>query len=311
MQHTIRDLPRKLSSKDRTEKELRTEILKLKEQVDSQQEMLTSTTRFLMQAQEKLEDQKQELQRKNTELFDSINYAGFVQAGLFPSEDQFKPYFKDSFIRLKQRDIIGGDLPFVRVLGKEVIVAAIDCTGHGVSGAMLTAMAHSFLNEITSQQHEKVGSILDVLNAYFHGVFNTDAKTYFGLDVAMIRLNTETNEMEFAGAGRPLLKVSDGQMEKIKKTGLSIGMVADHEYGTVAVEVKSDDVLCLFSDGVPDQLGDRVPKKFSERRLRELLLEVSHLRLKKQNEVIFDVLNSWQGKMEQTDDQLMIGLKIK
>ncbi len=290
---------------------LLSEIATLKEQVHAQQEMLASTTRFLMQTQEKIEVQKKELEQKNTELFDSINYAGFVQEGLFPSESMFRQHFKESFVRLKQRDIIGGDLPFCRKIGKEVVVAAIDCTGHGVSGAMLTAMAHSFLNEILGQSHGGLESVLDVLNKYFLGVFNRDSKTYFGLDIAIVKLNPETNEVEFAGAGRPLLIVSGGKLTKIEKTGVSIGMVADYKYKAQKIKLKQNDVLYLYSDGVTDQLGDRIPKKFTERRLRELLLEIGHLKLKKQNEVIFEIIKSWQGANEQTDDQLMIGLKIK
>ena len=287
------------------------EIATLKEQVQAQQEMLASTTRFLMQTQEKIEVQKKELEQKNTELFDSINYAGFVQEGLFPSESIFRQHFKESFVRLKQRDIIGGDLPFCRKTGKEVVVTAIDCTGHGVSGAMLTAMAHSFLNEILGQSHGGLESVLDVLNKYFLGVFNRDSKTYFGLDIAIVKLNPETNEVEFAGAGRPLLIVSDGRLTKVEKTGVSIGMVADYKYRSKRIKLNPNDVLYMFSDGVTDQLGDRIPKKFTERRLRELLLEIGHLKLKKQNEVIFEIIKSWQGANEQTDDQLMIGLKIK
>ena len=308
----------KLSDDDTTDSEinaLRAEVSNLKERIRSQQEMLESTTKFLMGTQERLEYKKDEIERKNTELFDSISYASYVQSALVPSQDKLNPYFKEAFIGLAQKDVIGGDLPYVYSFGDEIIVAAVDCTGHGVSGAMLTALAHSFLNEIFSRNTFTIIGLdraISILNSFFSGVFNVEGNNQlFGLDIAILRLNVRTREAEFAGAGRPLLMLRGGNLTRMPKTGLGIGLNPSQKFTSEKFKFQENDKFYLYSDGMTDQLGDRIPKKFSDRRFRELIEETSHLRLKKQKEVIFDFLKSWQGQNEQTDDQILIGLKTK
>lgn len=294
---------------------LRDQIENLKEQVASQQQMLESTTRFLIGTQERLEYKKAELEIRNRELFESINYANYVQSALIPNADKLKPYFNESFISLKQKDTIGGDLPYFHSQGDVVLVAAVDCTGHGVSGAMLTALAHSYLNEIFSGPSKlasvRLDRVLSILNKYFMGVFGKHDYQLFGLDIAMLKLNVQTREAEFAGAGRPMLILRDGKLERIQKTGLGIGLKSDQKFTSEKFHFQPDDKFYLYSDGIVDQFGDRSSKKFSDRRLRELIMETGHLKLLKQSEIVFDFLRSWQGDNEQTDDQLLIGLKAK
>ena len=280
------------------------EIENLKEQLKSQQVMLQNTTNFLIKAQK-------ELEVKNKTMFDSISFASHIQNGLFPTNEVLKGYFKDSFLHYQQRDMIGGDMPFVRKSGNDLIVAAVDCTGHGVSGAMLTTMAHSYLIEIMAQGVLEPAKMLKLLQKSFSLAFDARTNELFGMDVALVRYNLSWNVMEFAGAGRPLLQMRDGELTKWDKTSLGIGMIPDVNFKTQLIEPKPGDTFYLFSDGVTDQLGDKVPKKFSEKRFRNLVSNVNHLNLEKQKQVILDVLHSWQGKEEQTDDQIMIGFKIK
>lgn len=294
--------------------ELRTEIQNLREQVASQQEMLENTTRFLMGTQERLEAKKAELERKNNELFDSITYASYVQGALIPDLDRYASLFKESFVRLNQRDTIGGDLPFFYQTDDEVVVAAIDCTGHSVSGAMLTTLTHSLLNQFFSRRNTKsisLSRVLSVLNNYFIGIFQVQGTQLFGLDAAILKLNLSTRQAEFAGAGRPLILLRDGVVQRVAKTGLGIGLKKNAEFAVECFEYLPNDTFYLFTDGITDQLGHQIPKKFSERRLRELLEETHHLKLKKQGEVVAEFLRSWQGVNQQTDDQLIIGLKMK
>jgi len=280
------------------------EIENLKEQLKSQQAMLENTTKFLIKAQK-------ELEVKNKTMYDSISFASHIQNGLFPTKEVLGSYFKDCFLHYQQRDVIGGDMPFVRRSGNDLIIAAVDCTGHGVSGAMLTTMAHSYLIEIMAQGILEPAKILKMLQKSFSLAFDVKANQLFGMDVSLVRYNTSWNVMEFAGAGRPLLQMRNGELTKWDKTSLGIGMVSSVEFKTQMIEPKSGDVFYMFSDGITDQLGDKVPKKFSEKRFRDLLSNVNHLNLEKQKQVILDILHSWQGKEEQTDDQLMIGFKIK
>lgn len=172
------------------EKNLR-RLQDLEEQVRSQQEMLESTTKFLIAAQKKLEEKGELLERKNKEMFDSIAFAKFVQTGLFPEQEALQEVFKEAFVKLRQRDVIGGDMPFFRVVGNKTIVAAIDCAGHGVSGAMLTTMAHSLMNELVLKHSNDLVRVPEIMNAHFLGSFNNGGQNLFGLDMAMIGYNMD------------------------------------------------------------------------------------------------------------------------
>ncbi|MBI1288965.1 MAG: SpoIIE family protein phosphatase [Flavobacteriales bacterium] len=271
--------------------------------------MLESTTKYLLQTQEEVREKSKLLEARNKEMFDSISYARFVQDGLIEHEDYLKDVFADSFIWLNQVEAIGGDLPYVRKVGDEVVIAAIDCTGHGVAGAMLTAMVHSLLNDLVSSQLDNPSGILEGLNRYFIETFDQEGRHVFGFDIGLVVYNTATKTLRYVGAGRPMLFVRDGEVERISKAGLGIGVSAISEFDEYVIQVLKGDQFYLFSDGISDQLGDAIPKKYSEKRLRELLLDVRFLRMNKQKEVVRDFLYAWQGDQPQTDDQLLIGFK--
>lgn len=300
---------------ERATDELLKEIGRLKEQVRSQQEMLESTTKFLIGTQETLEEKRAELERKNHEIFEGISYASVLQSGIFPYEQRFKEYFSDAFVRLKQRDIIGGDMPFLHDEGDTVVVAAIDCTGHGVSGAMLTMLAQTLLLQILNsggrqRKPRALDQVLKLLNRYFMGAFNDDRENYFGMDIAILRMHKQTGEAQFAGAGRPMLLMRNGELIRYQKTGLGIGVDRNLEFTSRDIQLQKNDKLYLYSDGVTDQLGGNTSKKFSDRKLRGVISEIGYLNMRKQNEVIFDFLTSWQGREEQTDNQLLLGIQI-
>lgn len=287
-------------------------IKQLEEQVASQQAMLERTTTFLLQTQAELRSKSEILKLANKELFDSISYGRHVQDAILASENDLNAVFKESFIWLDQRDNVGGDLPYFYTKNDRTVVAAVDCTGHGVAGAILTALVYSMLNEFLESSDFYLPSVLAKLNDRFINVFRGDgngAQNVFGMDIAIVCFDSNMRTLQFAGAGRPLILIRDRQIHRFAKSGLGIGFSPNSHYSVETISVQSGDLYYLFTDGVVDQLGDAIPKKYSEARLRDLLLNVKRLRMNKQKEIIRDYLYAWQGKEPQTDDQLMIGFK--
>jgi len=283
----------------------------LLERIAAQEEMLRSTMDYMYEVQQKLEEKQAVLEQKSREIMDSVNYAKLIQDAIMPDPKDIAAVLPEHFILHRQRDVIGGDFPYVRRSGKYLYMAAVDCVGHGIPGAMLSAMAHYALNEVLLRNGiSRIDEIpaksfqLMAQNLHSHGGRSV------GFDMALCRFDTEAGTLHFCGAGRPLYLVRKGEVHEFK--GSRFGMNMDHpaELTSQEIPVQKGDRVFLFSDGFSDQFGGPNDRKFSSARLRALLASTSQLRMKKQKEVINDVFMDWKRSTEQTDDILMIGAHI-
>lgn len=283
----------------------------LLERIAAQEDMLRTTMDYMSEVQEKLKEQKTVLEQKNREIMDSVNYAKLIQDAIMPNTEDIVAVMPEHFILHRQRDIIGGDFPYVRRSGKFLYMAAIDCVGHGIPGAMLSAMAHYALNEVLLRNG--ISRIEEIpAKAFQLMAQNLDAHggRSVGFDMALCRFDTESNTLQYCGAGRPLYVVRKGEVREFK--GSRFGMNMDHpvELTSQEIPIQKGDRIFLFSDGFTDQFGGPEDRKFSSSRFRSLLASTSQLRMKKQKEVINDVLMDWRRSTEQTDDILIIGAQI-
>lgn len=287
-----------------------TTIEVLEERVRAQEQMLRTTMDYMSEVQRRLEEQKAELEHRNREFMDSVNYAKLIQDAILPDPEMLS-LFSDHFILHKQRDVIGGDFPYVNVVHGKIYFAAIDCVGHGIPGAMLTSMVHYALNEILLRNG--IRELSDVVSGAF-SILRTNMSSSgarpMGFDIAMCSLDTETGKFCFSGAGRPLLLVRSGQDMLIRGDRFGLTMHGNPSVSSEHVDVRKGDRVYLFSDGFGDQFGGKSDKKFSSRRLRELLRSTSQLNMRKQREVINDVFMDWKRDTEQTDDILVMGIQI-
>jgi len=292
--------------------QLRKELTVLKERINSQQDMLERTTGFMSQIQSSLEQSKQKVEEKNKEIYDSMRYAERLQQAILPSCDEVNKAFSDSFIYLRQCEIIGGDLAYFTESEDAYFIAAIDCTGHGISGAMISMMAHSLLDEIILQYAiQDPGEILGELNKMLYSALNGgsgDVKD--GLDISLCRISKKTKKVSYAGARRPLLHIGIGHSELIRATRASIAESPDTAFETIEIEVEGKNKFYMFSDGIPDQFGGPKGKKFGTKRLVSLIGELKMLNMKKQSEIITNTITSWQANEPQIDDNLIIGFCI-
>lgn len=286
-------------------------------------------TKLLLEAKVKqrtlqVENQKSELEQKNKDITDSINYAKRIQNAVLPDEKQFTTEFPDAFVYFKPRDIVSGDLFWIAKVKTSSdppiflkVVAAADCTGHGVPGAFMSLMTTELLNN--SVKNPDINSPSDLL-AFINKKLpeglnkNNKEKINDGLDIAVCAIDFEAGKIYYGGANRPvwILRKSDpGEMEEIKATKASIGAYTPPEqiFETHVINIEPGDKIYLFTDGITDQFGGEKGKKFSKARLKNTILESANLNMSQQREYLENVIMNWQGTKEQVDDILVIGIE--
>lgn len=250
------------------------------------------------------------------EIRDSIQYAKRIQESILPADEMICRVFTNSFVFYKPKDIVCGDFYWFTQKGDEVIIAAIDCTGHGVPGALMTVIGNSLLNQIVNfsgiTNPSQILSHLDrklLETLQQHGTVATND----GMDAAICRYRIDKKEITFAGAKRPLYIFKNGELLEIKGNKSPIGSYL-HEYDKLftdhKIPVNDNDTIYLFSDGVQDQFGGRDGKKFMVKRFRDMLTEIQPMKMEDQAEYIQKQISGWQGRYEQTDDMLLIGIRF-
>lgn len=257
-----------------------------------------------------------EIQRQNRRLRESINYAKRIQGAIIPNQAMVKRLLPDSFILYKPRDIVSGDFPWFTQVHGEIFMAAVDCTGHGVPGALLSLVGHFLLNDIVrSRKIADVGKILDLLDECVSTTLHPDEATGSrdGMDISLCKINRERRTVDYAGAHRPLYVVRSGVLEVVKGNKFPIGggiFKNQTSFTNNTLELKAGDSIFFCTDGYCDQFGGPEGRKFGTKRLRELIEEIHHLPMSKASQVFESRWLDWKGDWNQTDDVLLIGAKL-
>jgi PAS domain S-box-containing protein len=257
-----------------------------------------------------------EVQNKNKKITESINYAKRIQTAILPNSKVISRALPDSFILYKPRDVVSGDFPWFVQVKEEIFIAAVDCTGHGVPGALLSLIGYFLLNDIVrSRKVTEPGIILDLLD---EGVTTTlrqdeDATTKDGMDIALCKINMATGEVEYAGAHRPLYIMKGGVMEEVKGNKFPIGggiFKNQTNFTNTKIKLSKGDSIYFSSDGFPDQFGGPEGRKFGPKKTREIIERVHKLPMGEAVKVFDQEWEGWRGEQKQTDDVLLIGIKF-
>lgn len=286
--------------------------------VMSQTKSLVKTKKLLKtkeQILEEVEKQKLELEIKERNITDSLNYAQRIQEALLPSEDYFRRYFRDSFIFFKPKDIVSGDFYWIGEKGGRIFIVAADCTGHGVPGALMSMIGIEIIEKTINDDNIDIPSdILAVLNKGLEKTFSREKNIGTiirdGMDIGLCVIDTHKKKIEFAGAFFPLYLVRDNSLIEIKGDKLIIGMnPSGLTYRNHEIDLMEDDILYLFSDGYIDQFGGSENKKFMYRRFRYLLTTINRFPVNDQKSVLEENIRTWMGETPQLDDMMVIGFK--
>lgn len=269
----------------------------------------------LKRSREEILKKNSEIEEINRHLTDSINYARHIQQSILPKKNDVHSIFPESFVYLKPRDIVSGDFFWVSRSGNKVVIAAVDCTGHGVPGAFISILAYQLMNDIIILREEnRPDEILNLLQSGIVKVFDRqDADIYGGMDIALCVLDLDSRVLEFAGAKNSLICIYDNKLDEIKGDKFSIGggfkRSKTRVFGKHTLKIKESTMLYLFSDGFPDQLGEK-DRRFSRNQFRELLENIHLLSMDEQHRILEDSLNQWMsGEYDQIDDILVLGFR--
>ena len=257
-----------------------------------------------------------EIEQKNKEITDSINYASRIQSALLPRQEILRQVLPEHFILFQPRDIVSGDFYWAAQAGGKVVFCAADCTGHGVPGAFMSMLGITFLDEIVNYREVlKAGDILDQLRKEVIKALKQTGREQEqkdGMDIALCVYDPDGRQLEFAGAYNPLYLIRNDALEEYPadRMPISIHDKDAQAFQAKVIDIQKGDTVYLFSDGYADQFGGPEGKKYKYKPLKEFLLQISGKSMADQHDLLKENLYSWKGSFIQIDDILMMGIKF-
>lgn len=288
------------------------------EEITRQKEEITRQRDEIFNQKEEITTQRDELGKKNHQIMESINYAKLIQTAMLQPETTLDAHVPDSFILFKPRNVVSGDFYWYTNKGDKLIIAAIDCTGHGVPGAFMSMIGANILNQIVLNENKTEPDI--ILEELHQGVNIALNQKHTGnddgMDASLFVIDKAERTISFSGARNPLVIIKDGELEEIEGDDISIGgfMRNDDECFTKkVVKIDGDIHVYSYSDGYSDQFGGNKNKKFMEGRMHQLLLDIHKKKMSEQKQILEDTIESWkeESNAKQTDDILVIGMRIR
>lgn len=268
-----------------------------------------------LELQEQVEKQQAVVAQQNADLLSSIRYAQRIQRAVLPEAEQLQQLVPESFILFRPRDIVSGDLYWFARVGDRTVIAAADCTGHGVPGALLSLIAASLFQEVVVEKgNTEPAAILNALREGFVQMLNRneDVDQRDGMNVSLAVIDHGKDIVHFAGAYHPLYLIRNGELVEFKGERMPIGLHegAARSFVQHSMAIHRGDRFYLFSDGIADQFGGPQGKKLRSAGLKQWLLETAILPMDEQYQAVSDRFRLWKGKLDQVDDALLIGVQL-
>ncbi|MFL5753292.1 MAG: SpoIIE family protein phosphatase [Bacteroidia bacterium] len=263
-------------------------------------------------------EQKKIIEEKNKDITDSINYAKRIQNAMLPAKELKYRLFPEAFVLFLPKDIVSGDFYWFAEKNGKRLIAAADCTGHGVPGALMSMVGNNILHQLVN---EKGITAPDEILNFLHKEVRTALKqheqseTRDGMDIALCTITPLENgleRIEYAGAHRPLWIADGNGLSEIKADKYPIGGTqaeVERKFTKHTLEIKRGDSFYIFSDGFADQFSVS-DKKVMTRKFKEILLSIQQLPMAEQEKHLEKFHLDWKGSMEQTDDVLVIGVRV-
>jgi serine phosphatase RsbU (regulator of sigma subunit)/tetratricopeptide (TPR) repeat protein len=244
--------------------------------------------------------QKDIIEQKNQSITDSIQYASRIQTAVLPPINFLSDWGFENFILFKPKDIVSGDFYWGVKKNEKIIIAAADCTGHGVPGAFMSMLGHAFLDEIiNTREIENAATILNILRDEIINTLKqkgTEGEARDGMDISLVIIDKRAGKLDYAGANNPFYLIRDGKMLKYQADRMPIGIhfISFTPFTNRNIEIKKGDYLYLFSDGYADQFGGTRGKKFMYKPFQDLLLRHSSKPMELQKEILDNTFEKWK-----------------
>jgi len=268
------------------------------------------------QREDLLTQRTKDLHDRNQEVEASLRYAQRIQSAILPEPSELCRTFRDAFVYYKPKDIVSGDFWWYHESDDAVYVAVVDCTGHGIPGALMSVLAHSIFREVfVNKQVSEPSKILEEIDKELFIALNKEHahRPYpDGMDVALCKFEKDLRRVHFAGAYRPMVIVRDGALLEYPASRYPIGFYfnVEKQFTTWSCDLRENDCIFLFSDGYADQFGGEKEKKLNKRGFRELLTTIQPMNGEEQHAFLDYALSNWKQNYPQTDDITIIGLKV-
>jgi serine phosphatase RsbU (regulator of sigma subunit) len=285
-------------------------------QRDKAEEELSALARDL---ERRVAERTADLERAHQSIKDGIRYAARLQGALLPSHDALNGIVDDWAVGWHPLDQVGGDFYWAGAFGDKGVIAVMDCTGHGVPGAFMSAVASSALGRVLHHLgHEDPAQILSGINLLVKTALhqeNADAhhsRSNDGLDAAICVIDPQKKQVKFAGAGLSLVARIAGGQQTIKGDKISLGYAespSDHSFQTQIIDYVPGDTFILFTDGVIDQVGGPQRRLLGRRRLETILAECRDKPLADQLALLQDRLSDWRGTEHLRDDMTVLAFR--
>jgi serine phosphatase RsbU (regulator of sigma subunit) len=280
--------------------------------------------------QKEIEEQKKMVEEKNHEITDSINYAKRIQEAILPPAAFIEQHLPQSFILYKPKDIVAGDFYWMEVIeqnnSKLILIAAADCTGHGVPGALVSVVCSNALNRAVNEfSLHYPGEILTKTRDLVLETFaKSESDVKDGMDISLVAIKYHSDELvevTWSGANNPLWYTSTMDTEALEVTIVELKEVKAHKqaigktenptpFPNHTLKLKKGESIYLITDGFADQFGGEKGKKFKYKSLSDLLVKTNKLSMSEQKMELDKAFENWKGSLEQVDDVTIIGIRI-
>ncbi len=250
------------------------------------------------------------------QITDSIEYACRIQTAILPPADYITSVIPDHFILYKPRDIVSGDFYWITHKEGKIVVAVVDCTGHGVPGAFMSMLGFAFLNEIVNKETDlKAHKILNQLRDYVKESLHQTGKedeAKDGMDIALCIIDPEHQKLQYSGAYNPLYLIRNEEFISLKADRMPIGIhiIEKESFTNHEIDIQKGDIIYIFTDGYIDQFGGPKALKFKTGPFKEKLISIKEYPMSRQKEILETEFNNWKGTRDQIDDVLVMGIKI-
>ena len=300
------------------------EILVQNEELHQQQEEIISQRDYI-------NIQNKQLKTTNTQFLDSVRYAKTIQKAILLMKQRVQTHFEDSFVLFRPRDIVSGDFYWIYetndpITNEEIIlIAVLDCTGHGVPGAFISLIGFAILNEIVAKENViSPAKIVERLDERLQEALRQKQNHNMdGMDVAMCAIRKVNSihhstgkkqfEIIFTGAKRPLYYIKDDIFEELKGNKMSVGGITrkkeELEFQEEKIILSKGDKIYLTTDGFADQNGKN-QQKIGSLKLKTTFEEIHTLPFTEQKTKLEQILDTHQGKQKQRDDITILGVKL-
>jgi len=311
-----RELEQKVKERTIQISERNDELQQRNEEIKLQRDEILNKSELLEQQNEEIKTQSEFVNEQNVKISDSILYAKKIQSAVLPHQAYIDVILPENFILLKPRDVVSGDFYWVKQVNHYIVIAAADCTGHGVPGAILSMLGISFLNEIVQKREiTQAKQVLNELRKQIKQALRQTGKkgeADDGMDISLCVLETKTKKLQYAGANNPLYLIQNDELTEIKADRMPIGYYPNEKptFTNHEIQLNDGDIFYLFSDGFMDQFGGKKGFKYKAPNFQKRLLENHNKPMVIQKELLEQELKNWMKGYEQTDDILVMGVRV-